>query len=170
MRLGLISGSERSPGGGHGNPHHYSCLENPMDREAWQAAVQRVAKSRTGLKQLSTQQHHAFGVLIIFPMCYQSELKFLDTYLKAVGGTGEVPATQRYYSGPGQRTWVQCWALVTLMVFQALPSPITAPSLELGGRYQPTPWHPQPAPTNLPGGLPRCRDSPTIRKCFQTES
>ena len=27
----------RSPGGGHGNPFHYSCLENPMDRKAWQA-------------------------------------------------------------------------------------------------------------------------------------
>ena len=30
----------RSPGGGHGNPVQYSCLENPMDRGAWQAAVQ----------------------------------------------------------------------------------------------------------------------------------
>ena len=32
---GLISGSGRSPGGGHGNPLQYSCLENPMDRGAW---------------------------------------------------------------------------------------------------------------------------------------
>ena len=32
---GLIPGSERSPGGGHGNPLQYSCLENPMDRGAW---------------------------------------------------------------------------------------------------------------------------------------
>ena len=52
--MGLISGSERSPGGGHGNPLQYSCLENPMDRGAWQATVHRVAKSQTGLKQLST--------------------------------------------------------------------------------------------------------------------
>ena len=42
---GLIPGSERSPGGGHGNPLQYSCLENPMDREAWQATVHRIAKS-----------------------------------------------------------------------------------------------------------------------------
>ena len=35
----LIPGSGRSPGGGHDNPLHYSCLENPMDREAWQATV-----------------------------------------------------------------------------------------------------------------------------------
>ena len=33
--MGLIPGSERSPGRGHGNPLQYSCLENPMDRGAW---------------------------------------------------------------------------------------------------------------------------------------
>ena len=33
--LGSIPGSERSPGEGNGNPLHYSCLENPMDGEAW---------------------------------------------------------------------------------------------------------------------------------------
>jgi len=33
---GSIPGLGRSPGGGHGNPLLYSCLENPMDREAWQ--------------------------------------------------------------------------------------------------------------------------------------
>ena len=35
--LGLIPGLGRYPGGGHGNPLQYSCLENPMDRGAWQA-------------------------------------------------------------------------------------------------------------------------------------
>ena len=34
-----IPGSGRSPGGGHGNPLQYSCLENPMNRGAWQATV-----------------------------------------------------------------------------------------------------------------------------------
>ena len=38
-------GSGRSPGGGHGYPLQYSCLENPMDREAWQVTVYGVAKS-----------------------------------------------------------------------------------------------------------------------------
>ena len=47
---GSIPGSERSPGGGHGNPLQCSCLENPMDRQAWQATVHRVAKSWTRLK------------------------------------------------------------------------------------------------------------------------
>ena len=51
---GLIPGLGRSPRGGHGNPLQYSCLENPTDRGAWWAAVHRVAKSQTGLKQLTT--------------------------------------------------------------------------------------------------------------------
>ena len=59
---GLISGSGRSPGGGHGNPLQYSCLENPMDRGAWQATVYGVAKSWTRLKQLSM---HARKILNI---------------------------------------------------------------------------------------------------------
>ena len=42
---GLIPGSERSPGGGNGNPLQYSCLGNPMDRRAWQATVHGVAES-----------------------------------------------------------------------------------------------------------------------------
>ena len=44
-----IPGSGRSPGGGNGNPLQYSCLENPMDRGAWKAAVHGVAKSWTQL-------------------------------------------------------------------------------------------------------------------------
>ena len=42
---GLIPGSGRSPGEGHGNPLQYPCLENPMDREAWRATVHRAAES-----------------------------------------------------------------------------------------------------------------------------
>ena len=44
---GSIPGSGRSPGEGNGNPLQYSCLENPMDRGAWQATVYEVPKSRT---------------------------------------------------------------------------------------------------------------------------
>ena len=51
---GLIPGSRRSPGGGHGNALQYSSLKNPMDRGAWRATVSRISKSWTRLKQLST--------------------------------------------------------------------------------------------------------------------
>ena len=44
---GLIPGWERSPGGGNGDPLQYSCLENPMDRGGWRAAVYGVTKSWT---------------------------------------------------------------------------------------------------------------------------
>ena len=37
----------RSPGGGHGNPLQYSCLDNPMDMEAWWATVHKIAESDT---------------------------------------------------------------------------------------------------------------------------
>ena len=57
--LGLIPGSERSPGEGNGNPLQYSCLENPMDRGAWWATVHGVAKSQTRLSNFtfSFQNH-----------------------------------------------------------------------------------------------------------------
>ena len=45
--LGLIPGSGRPPREGNGNPLQYSCLENPMDRGAWQATVHGVAKNWT---------------------------------------------------------------------------------------------------------------------------
>ena len=44
--MGSIPGSGRSPGGRHGNPLQYSCLEEPMGRGAWQAAVHGVAQSQ----------------------------------------------------------------------------------------------------------------------------
>ena len=44
---GSILGLGRSSGGGFGNPLQYSCLENPMNRGAWQATVHRIAKSHT---------------------------------------------------------------------------------------------------------------------------
>ena len=52
--VGLIPGSRRSPGEGNGNPLQYSCLENPMDRGAWQATVHGVAKSRTWLSDFTS--------------------------------------------------------------------------------------------------------------------
>ena len=53
------------PGGEHGNPLQYFCLENPMDRGVWWAAIHRVTKSWTRLKCLST--HVEGGVIIESP-------------------------------------------------------------------------------------------------------
>ena len=47
--MGLISELQRAPGVGNCNPPQYFCLENSMDRGAWQATVHEVAKSQTKL-------------------------------------------------------------------------------------------------------------------------
>ena len=54
---GLIPGSGRSPGGGNGNPLHYSCLENHMDREAWWATIHQVTRVRHNLATEHTHTH-----------------------------------------------------------------------------------------------------------------
>ena len=51
--VGSIPGSGRSPGEGNGTPLQHSCLENPMDRGAWQATVHGVAKSPTRLSDFT---------------------------------------------------------------------------------------------------------------------
>ena len=51
--MGSVPGSGRFRGRGNSNPLQYSCLENPMDKGAWQATVYRVTKSQTQLEGLS---------------------------------------------------------------------------------------------------------------------
>ena len=69
---GLIPELGRSPGGGHGNPLQYSCLENPMDRGAWRATVHGGAQSRTQLKRLSMHgvygSNKIWGLNILMPL------------------------------------------------------------------------------------------------------
>ena len=61
---GLTPGSEGCPGGGNSTPLQYSCLENPMDRGAWQAAVHGVLKSWTQISDtrmlIPNSQFHPF--------------------------------------------------------------------------------------------------------------
>ena len=52
-----VPGLGRSPAGRHSNPLQYPCLENPINRGTWRATVYGVAKSQTGLKQLSVYTH-----------------------------------------------------------------------------------------------------------------
>ena len=56
---GSIPGSGRSPGEGNGNPLQYSCLENSVDRGAWQATVHGIAKSCTRLSDLTPSLFYA---------------------------------------------------------------------------------------------------------------
>ena len=66
--LGSIPGSGRSPGEGNGYPLEYSCLENPMDREAWGATVHSIAKSRTPLSDYHFSLHFWSGSNLPTPM------------------------------------------------------------------------------------------------------
>ena len=70
--LGSIPGSGESPGEGNDNPLQYSCLENPMERGAWQAAVYGVAKSWTRLSDFTlseTSEYLGYSKVIspVFP-------------------------------------------------------------------------------------------------------
>ena len=58
-----IPGVERSTGGGNGNPLHCSCLDNPMDGEAWWARVHSATKSQTWLNQLSMHAYTSGYIL-----------------------------------------------------------------------------------------------------------
>ena len=88
--MGQIPGLGRSPREGKGNPLQYSCLENPIDRGAWQATVHRVVKSQTWLKQLST---HKYTNNRTNGMSYQTrqltEDSFVDPKLHSRGILGE---------------------------------------------------------------------------------
>ena len=63
--LGSIPGSGRSSGEGNGNPHQYSCLENPMDRGAWQATVYGGAKSQIRLSDYTIKWERSHIYLTI---------------------------------------------------------------------------------------------------------
>ena len=63
--FGLISGLGRSLGEGYGNPFQYCCLENHMDRRAWQATVHGIKKSWTRLRDQT--QHSTCMRLLSYP-------------------------------------------------------------------------------------------------------
>ena len=68
--VGWIPGLGKYPGEGHGNPLQYSCLENPMDRGTWWAAVYRAAQSQTPLKQFSMHTIDYTSQLVSLPHCF----------------------------------------------------------------------------------------------------
>ena len=71
--VGLISGSERSPGGGHGNPLQYPCLENPMDRGAWRATVHAVPRVRHDLATRERKRTGLYSVWLQTSKCSREQ-------------------------------------------------------------------------------------------------
>ena len=71
---GLSPGSGKTTGGEHGLPLQYSCLKNPMDREAWRAIVHEVAKNQTLLKRPRVHAHIAncYVVIVVVSDAQQS--------------------------------------------------------------------------------------------------
>ena len=109
--LGLIPGSERSPGEGNGNPLQYYCPENPIDRGAWWATVHGVAKSRTRLSDFTFTFTTLYGHSSWHPWNYNSNIKdhwsqvsHYDRYNEKVHNIGRI--TRMW-----QRHWVSrcCW-------------------------------------------------------------
>ena len=65
--VSLIPGSGRSPGGGNGTPLQFYCLENPMDRGAWQATAHGVAQSRARLSDFTLINFYSSHISISRP-------------------------------------------------------------------------------------------------------
>ena len=87
-----IPGSGRSPRGGHGNLLQYSCLENPMDRGAWWATVNRLTKSKAWLSDISSVQSLSRVRLFVTPWTacpglpvYHQLLELTQTHVHQVG-------------------------------------------------------------------------------------
>ena len=85
--LGSIPGSGKSPGEGNGNPFQYSCLENSMDREAWQATVPGITKNWTWLSDF----------LFSFVFCWSACWNILPTFLRLLSSYKWVVKVPCYY-------------------------------------------------------------------------
>ena len=82
--VGWTPGSGRSPGGGNGNSLQCSCLENPVDRGAWQATVHRVAKSQTRLSDFArvyVRRIHSSNTYILHSLWARPYSEQLNTFI-----------------------------------------------------------------------------------------
>ena len=93
--MGSIPGSGRSPGGGNGNSLQYSCLENLMDRRAWQATIHRAANSQTRLKQLNTHRYDSLSVKWK-EVCEKYEITSVKYLSNHAANTWELGAINHY--------------------------------------------------------------------------
>ena len=83
---GLIPGSGRAPGGGHGNPLQYSGLENAIDRGACRATVYSVAKSQTRLKATQHAHTHKIKTMLNILLILRGDSEGAVGYCAARGG------------------------------------------------------------------------------------
>ena len=102
---GSIPGSGGSPGEGNGNPLQYSCLENPIDGDAWKATVHRVAKSRTGLSDFTQIPGRFLMSRLQFPSYEESKMAACKPHGIRLGCRIRLSST--WYSHEGSRE-VQC--------------------------------------------------------------
>ena len=88
--VGSDPGSGSFPGGGHGNPLQHSCLENPMDRGAWEVTVEGLAQSQTRLKRLNLLRILVciFSLVVVLSICGFSSPQRLCGRLEAVSICG----------------------------------------------------------------------------------
>ena len=113
---GSIPRSGRSTGGGHGNPLQYSCLENPMDREAWRAVVHRVKKSWTQLKRFS-----------MYASCHIWVYQIITLYTKAMAPHSSTLAWKiPWMEKPGRMQSMGSWRVghdwaTSLSLFTSMP-------------------------------------------------
>ena len=104
---GLIPGSGRSPGEGNGNPLQYSCLENPMDRGAWQATVHGFTRVRHDLVTKPLPPHpYRFHL----PMQVRPKRHGLDSWVGKIPWRRKWQPTSEFFPGEshGQRSLVGC--------------------------------------------------------------
>ena len=151
---GLIPGLGRSPGGRDGNPLKYSCLENAMDRGAWQAIVHGLTHSQTLLKRLCTHTWEGgpYAPLLCFT-CPSSPLCWPPDYQVEATAAEDKAEPQWEREGAGLPTpRGPCCAGSTEGT--SVPQPSPRPSSMVGPLARAGP----PSPSSLQGLWPReCR-------------
>ena len=139
---GSIPGLGRSPGGGHGNPHQYSCLQNPMDRGAWWATVHGVTKSQTRLSDCHLRDGGG-GAAVGYPGTFWGVASTLHLLLgfkgchapHCVTNAGRPAAVTGELDASLETNWRQTHRQ-TLEATRASPHPVkTAPAEKLGSLH-----------------------------------
>ena len=115
---GSIPGSGRCPGGGHGNPIQYSCMENSKDRGGWQATIHGVAESRKPLGDLTTTINYSHHAVHYIPAAAATSLQSCRTLCDPIDGSPTRLPCPRDSPGKNTRASLFCkWKLWMFMPF-----------------------------------------------------